>query len=79
MGGTGGNEKLDDPEERVDGSAASLEYFRATDKLTMRGAASLTRKDSTLVSEIIEYDADADRYSASGEGGINLQFNTEEE
>ena len=52
-----------DPEERVDGSAAVVEYFRATDKLRMRGEASLTRKDSTLVSDKIEYDVDTDRYS----------------
>jgi lipopolysaccharide transport protein LptA len=65
-------------EERVDGTASVLEYFRATDKLVMRGAATLTRKDSTLVSEVIEYDANTDRYSASGEGGINIEFTPED-
>ena len=68
----------DDSSERVDGTAAVLEYFRATDKLVMRGAARLTRKDSTLVSEVIEYDANTDRYSASGEGGINIEFTPED-
>jgi lipopolysaccharide transport protein LptA len=67
------------PEERVDGSAVSIEYYRATDKLTMRGAASLTRKDSSLISEVIEYNVETDRYSAGGEGGINIQFNTEDD
>ncbi len=67
-----------DSRERVDGTASVLEYFRATDKLVMRGAAKLTRKDSTLLSEVIEYDADTDRYSASGEGGINIQFTPED-
>jgi lipopolysaccharide transport protein LptA len=66
-------------DERVDGSATTVEYFRATDKLKMQGGASLTRKDSTLVSETIEYDVDADRYSASGEGGINIQYNPEDD
>lgn len=66
-------------DERVDGSATAVEYFRATDKLKMQGAARLTRNDSTLVSEIIEYDVDADRYSASGEGGINIQYNPEDD
>jgi lipopolysaccharide transport protein LptA len=66
-------------DERIDGSAATVEYFRATDKLKMRGGASLTRKDSTLASEIIEYDVDADRYSAGGDGGINIQFNPEDD
>jgi lipopolysaccharide export system protein LptA len=44
----------------------------------MRGAASLVRKDSTLVSDVIEYDVDTDRYSASGEGGINVQFSPDD-
>jgi lipopolysaccharide transport protein LptA len=69
----------DKPREHVDGSALVVEYFRATDKLKMRGAASLTRKDSTLVSEVIEYDVETDRYTAGGEGGINIQFNTEDD
>jgi lipopolysaccharide transport protein LptA len=64
--------------ERVDGWASFVEYFRATDKLLMRGEAKLTRKESTLVSEVIEYDVDADRYSAGGEGGINILLNTDD-
>jgi lipopolysaccharide transport protein LptA len=68
-----------EPQERVDGKANIVEYFRATDKLNMRGAASLTRKDSTLVSEIIEYDVDIDRYSASGEGGISVQYSADDD
>ena len=68
-----------DPQERVDGTAFVVEYFRANDKLKMRGAASLVRKDSRLVSELIEYDVDTDRYSASGEGGINIQFSTDDD
>lgn len=68
-----------DTVERVDGEALFVEYFRATDKLVMRGAANLTRKDSTLVSEVIEYDVESDRYSASGEGGISIQFNPEDD
>jgi lipopolysaccharide transport protein LptA len=67
-----------DAEERVDGAADIVEYFRATDKLKMRGSASLTRKDSTMASELIEYDVDTDRYSASGEGGINIQLNPDD-
>jgi lipopolysaccharide transport protein LptA len=68
-----------DSVERIDGAASFVEYFRATDKLLMRGSASLTREESTLVSELIEYDVDADRYSASGEGGIDIQFNPEDD
>ena len=64
--------------ERVDGEASVVEYFRSTDKLVMRGAARLTRKDSSLVSELIDYDVDADRYSASGRGGINVQFTADD-
>jgi lipopolysaccharide export system protein LptA len=44
----------------------------------MRGAAVLTREDNTLSSEIIEYDIDEDSYSASGKGGINIQFSPNE-
>jgi lipopolysaccharide export system protein LptA len=40
----------------------------------MHGQAILTREDNRLSSEIIEYDIDEDSYSASGEGGINVQF-----
>ena len=65
--------------ERIDGSALFVEYFRATDKLVMRGSAELIREDSTLVSDVIEYDVEADRYSASGEGGINIQFNPDDD
>lgn len=68
-----------DAQEKVDGAANFVEYFRATDKLIMRGAASLVRKDSNLASQLIEYDVDTDRYSASGEGGINIQFNPDDE
>tara|TARA_R110002072_G_scaffold250730_2_gene409456 strand:+ start:5515 stop:6051 length:537 start_codon:yes stop_codon:yes gene_type:complete len=64
-------------EERIDGAASYVEYFRATDKLLMRGEANLTRKGNTIVSETIEYDVDADRYSAGGNGGIEIQFNPE--
>jgi lipopolysaccharide transport protein LptA len=74
-----GDASSSDPQERVDGTALVVEYFRASDKLKMRGAASLVRKDITLVSEAIEYDVDTDRYSASGEGGINIQFSNDDD
>lgn len=74
-------EDADDPDSvgQVDGTAAFVEYFRATDRLYLRGSATLTRKDSTLTSEVIEYDVDADRYSTSGEGGIRIRFNPEDD
>ncbi len=59
--------------EDVQGSALHIEYLRASNKLKMTGSASLKRKDNQLSSEVIEYDIDADRYSASGDGGINIQ------
>lgn len=68
-----------DAQERVNGAASFVEYYRATDKLTMRGAANLIRKESTLTSQIIEYNVETDRYSASGEGGIDIQYNPEED
>lgn len=61
-------------EPNIEGTASIIEYYRATNKLKMRGQAVLTREDNTLSSEIIEYDIDEDSYSASGEGGINVQF-----
>ena len=60
-------------EQSVEGSAFLIEYMRASNKLKMSGSARLTRDANTLAGEIIEYDIDADRYSASGEGGINIQ------
>ena len=60
--------------ERVDGEASVVEYFRSTDKLIMRGSSRLVREDSNLTSEIIEYDVETDRYSAGGEGGINIEY-----
>jgi lipopolysaccharide transport protein LptA len=67
-----------DPEPNIEGVAFTIEYFRTTNTLKMRGAAILTREDNTLSSEIIEYDIDEDSYSASGEGGINIQFSPED-
>ena len=72
-------QSTEDENERVDGSAAVVEYFRATDKVTMRGNATLARKDSTLASELIEYDVEADRRSAGGEGGVEIIFNRDED
>lgn len=66
------------PQENVEGAASIIEYFRATDKLILRGAASLTRAGNVLNSEVIEYNVDADRYSASGAGGVNIQLNPED-
>lgn len=67
-----------DAPEKVTGVADVVEYHRAADQLTMRGTANLIRKESTLTSQIIEYDVETDRYSASGEGGIDIQYNPEE-
>jgi len=64
--------------QRVDGTALFVEYFRSRDKLIMRGNASLVHEDTTLVGDSIEYDVDADRYSAGGEGGIQLQFSIDD-
>jgi lipopolysaccharide transport protein LptA len=75
---TGEDAEEPDPAESVEGEASTIEYFRATNKLVMRGAATLKRKDNMLTSEVIEYDVDSDRYSASGEGGINILFNPED-
>lgn len=63
-----------DSETNIEGTASTIEYYRATNKLKMHGQAILTREDNRLSSEIIEYDIDEDSYSASGEGGINVQF-----
>ena len=71
------NPDASDPSERIDGMARFVEYFRATDQLIMRGGAKLLRKDNKLSSETIEYNVDKDRYSASGEGGVNVQLNPE--
>jgi lipopolysaccharide transport protein LptA len=68
-----------DSEEKVDGEASVVEYLRATDRLIMTGAAHLVRKDSTLASELIEYDVDTDRYSAGGEGGIKIEYSTDDD
>jgi lipopolysaccharide transport protein LptA len=63
-----------DSEPNIEGTASTIEYYRTTNKLKMLGQAVLTREDNTLSSEIIEYDIDEDSYSASGEGGINVQL-----
>jgi lipopolysaccharide transport protein LptA len=66
-------------QDKVKGAANSIEYLRATDKLIMRGDVSLFRQDSELTGQMIEYDVDTDRYSATGESGINFQFNPKED
>ena len=38
----------------------------------MGGSSRLVRQDSNVSSEVIEYDVETDRYSAGGEGGINI-------
>lgn len=63
-----------DPGERVDGEASLVEYFRSTDKLIMKGSSRLVREDSNLTSEIIEYNVETDRYSAGGEGRVNIEY-----
>ena len=68
-----------DEQDKVEGAANSIEYLRATDKLIMRGNVSLFRQDSELTGQMIEYEVDTDRYSATGESGINFQFNPKEE
>jgi lipopolysaccharide transport protein LptA len=68
-----------DTRDRVDGTALFVEYFRANDKLKMRGSARLVRKDSTLASEVIEYDVETDRYSAGGERGIHIQYSNDDD
>jgi len=74
-----GNSHADsDSEPNIEGVASTIEYYRTTNTLKMRGAAILTREDNTLSSEVIEYDIDEDSYSASGEGGINIQFSPED-
>lgn len=68
-----------DSEERVDGEASLLEYFRSTDKLIMRGSSRLVREDSNLTSEIIEYNVETDRYSAGGEGRVNIEYTPDDD
>jgi len=59
--------------EEVNGTANTIEYYRSTNKLILVGQATLQKNDNMLRSEQIEYDVDADQYSASGEGGINIE------
>jgi len=61
--------------EDIEGTALKIEYLRLSNKLKMTGSATLKRKENQLSSEVIEYDIDADRYSARGDGGINIQVN----
>lgn len=73
---TSANAINSDSEERMDGTAFIIEYFRGSDTFKMSGAARLTRKGSSLISEIIEYDFNTNHYSASGEDGIKFLFHT---
>ena len=77
-GSISGSGSLSDSEPNIEGVASTIEYHRTSNTLTMRGAAILTREDNTLSSELIEYDIDEDNYSASGEGGISVQFSPDE-
>ena len=75
---TSASDSNSDSKPNIEGVASTIEYYRTTNTLKMRGLAILTRKDNTLSSEIIEYDIDEDSYSAGGEGGINIQFSPED-
>jgi len=66
-----------DSKPDIEGVASIIEYLRTINKLKMRGAAVFTREDNTISSEIIEYDIDKDSYSASGKGGINIKFSSD--
>ena len=59
---------------RTEGTASDIEYLRSTNIVKLSGSATLKRDDDVLVSEKIEYDVDADRYTASGTGGVNIQI-----
>jgi lipopolysaccharide transport protein LptA len=62
------------PADRTEGTASDIEYIRSRNIVKLSGSATLKREDDVLVSENIEYDVDADRYTASGAGGVNIQI-----
>jgi lipopolysaccharide transport protein LptA len=63
------------PAGRTEGTASDIEYVRSSNIVKLSGSATLKRDDDVLVSENIEYDVDADRYTASGAGGVNILIN----
>jgi len=66
--------KPGEPADRTEGTATDIEYLRSTNIVKLSGSATLKRGEDVLVSEKIEYDVDADRYTASGTGGVNIQI-----
>jgi lipopolysaccharide transport protein LptA len=68
----------DNRQQTITGEAPSIEYRRVEHAIRLSGGASLSRADSVMTSEVIDYDIESDRFSAGGPEGVQLRVNTED-
>jgi lipopolysaccharide transport protein LptA len=67
-----------DKQAIVEGEASSIEYRRALNTVRMTGDAMLVKADNIMRSNEIEYDIEADRFSAGGDQGVQFSVTPKE-
>jgi len=64
--------------EEVQGEALEIVYDRSSDTITLGGGARLVQGENIMQSNAISYDLGTDRIHATGEGGVQINLNTED-
>ncbi len=60
-------------QDRIEATAPSIEYVRATNSLSLSGGATLRLNDEIIRSGAIEFDLSSDRYRSLGIGGVSIE------
>lgn len=63
----------DDGQDRIEATAPSIEYERATNRLSLSGGATLQLNDEIIRSSAMEFDLSSDRYRSLGVGGVFIE------
>jgi len=57
----------------IEATAPSIEYVRATNRLTLSGGATLRLNNEVIRSGAIDFDLSSDRYQSLGAGGVSIE------
>ena len=60
-------------QNRIEATAPSIEYVRATNRLSLSGGATLRLNGEIIRSGAIEFDLSSDRYQSIGIGGVSIE------
>ena len=63
----------DGEQQRIEASAPSIEYVRASNILSLSGGAILRLNDEVIRSGAIEFDLTSDRYRSLGKDGVSIE------